>query len=114
MLLDHGADSFLAVFASVNAACFFSPGNNLWALSAVVIGSLPFYFATLEGYYIGGVFLGKINGVTDGSFVYIGMTLFVSFIDQNYLFIPIWNGLRFSHILSLILLLSTIGMVIQK
>lgn len=41
------------------------------------IGPAGFYNTILEEYYTGGLFLGYINGVTDGSILVVGMFLFL-------------------------------------
>jgi len=38
-----------------------------------------FHFSTLEEYYVGGLYLGVGNGVTDGSIILIGLFLFTGF-----------------------------------
>lgn len=44
----------------------------LWVLLGI---TQSFHFCTLEEYYIGGLFLGPFNGVTDGSAAVIGIFL---------------------------------------
>ena len=41
------------------------------------IGPSAFYFTILEEYYTGGLFLGVINGVTDGSLLIVGLFVYM-------------------------------------
>jgi hypothetical protein len=52
----------------------------LWALLSV---TQSFYFSTLEEYYIGGLFLGPFNGVTDGSALLISIFLFTGIFGND-------------------------------
>ena len=73
----------------------FEIGNT----STLVVGATGifsgFYFCILEEYYIGGLVLGYINGVTDGSLLIIGMFIYMGyygngvFTDTYHL--SIWN-----------------------
>lgn len=51
-------------------------GNNYMVLLTVVATTSPFYFATMEEYYTGGLFLGPGNGITDGSVVLIALFIY--------------------------------------
>lgn len=44
---------------------------------------MSFYFSTLEEYYIGGLFLGVGNGVTDGSVALIFLFLFSGYYGND-------------------------------
>ena len=48
---------------------------------------MPFYFATLEEYYSGGLFLPVCNGVTDGSVPLIGVYFFTAYVGNDW-----WRG----------------------
>ena len=54
----------------------FSVGNNYMILLSLVGLTQAFYFSTLEEYYTGGLFLGLLNGVTDGSILVCGLFIF--------------------------------------
>lgn len=45
----------------------------------LLASTMSFYFSTLEEYYIGGLFLGVGNGVTDGSVLLIFLYLFAGY-----------------------------------
>jgi len=72
-----------------------------------------FHFSTLEEYYVGGLFLGVGNGVTDGSVILIGLISFSGAMGQSfwrYLYsITIYEHtyyLRASHIFIYFMLFS--------
>lgn len=51
-------------------------GIILWVLLA---STQSFYFSTLEEYYIGGLYLGIGNGVTDGSIALVALFMFCGY-----------------------------------
>ena len=69
MLFDHGSDSLVCVMLAGNLTCMLAMGNSFWGIVYVFIGCSPFYFSTLESYYLGGVYLPVVHGVSDGSVV---------------------------------------------
>jgi len=44
-------------------------GNNITALVMYMVGSIPFYYTTLEEYYTNLLYLPLINGAAEGCFV---------------------------------------------
>ena len=77
-ILDHGSDSVTVVVSTINMTRIMAPGNNLLCILAQNIGTFPFFFAHVEAYFIGGVFLPEINGISEGSFVYMAICLHVA------------------------------------
>lgn len=76
LLFDHGCDSFTTAILALMTSKMMQLGNGpiiLWSLLSV---TQSFYFSTLEEYYIGGLFLGPFNGVTDGSAALISIFFF--------------------------------------
>jgi len=71
MLFDHGCDSYTSIIVMINLAKILQVGNSSFAIFAVLIVTVPFYFATLEAYHIGGVYLPEVNAVTDGAIIYL-------------------------------------------
>jgi hypothetical protein len=72
-MFDHGCDSFTAALLTLMMAKMMQIGNGplvMWVLLGV---AQSFHFSTLEEYYIGGLFLGPFNGVTDGSALIISI-----------------------------------------
>ena len=67
LLFDHGCDSFTAAFVTMMMAKMMQIGNGPIVMWIVLAVTQSFHFCTLEEYYIGGLFLGPFNGVTDGS-----------------------------------------------
>src|ERR1700761_8850777 len=51
-------------------------GNTPILLLALLASTGAFYFATLEEYYTGGLFLGPGNGITDGSVILIALFIY--------------------------------------
>lgn len=66
MLMDHGCDGYTSIFISINLAMVLQAGLSNYSILPCFIATVPFYFATLESYFIGGVYLTEINAVTDG------------------------------------------------
>jgi hypothetical protein len=63
-------------------------GNNFIVFLSLLAVTQSFYFSTLEEYYIGGLYLGIGNGVTDGSVLLIGLFLFTGYYgSQPWLYI---------------------------
>jgi hypothetical protein len=48
-------------------------GQTLTSLLVIFLACASFHFCTLEEYYTGGLFLGDINGITEGSFLIFGI-----------------------------------------
>lgn len=76
LLFDHGCDAFSVGLQTLMIAKMIQIGNNYIVLLAVVASTAPFYFATMEEYYTGGLFLGPGNGITDGSIIIIGLFMY--------------------------------------
>ena len=51
-----------------------------------MIACASFHFCTLEEYYTGGLFLGRFNGVTDGSVGVITLFIVMGFTGNDF-----WN-----------------------
>ncbi len=73
LLFDHGCDSLTAGLLTLVIVKAIQCGNNYMVLLVLMGVTQSFYFCTLEEYYIGGLFLGIGNGVTDASFPIILM-----------------------------------------
>jgi len=59
-------------------------GNNHVLILGLVAITQSFHFSTLEEYYVGGLFLGVGNGVTDGSGLLIGLIAFSGAVGQEF------------------------------
>ena len=88
LLFDHGCDAFSASMITMMLLKVLSMGNN--TLSMLVLGSVlqSYYFCTLEEYYIGGLYLGMFNGVTDGSVLLIAMMITAGATNQEFFTLP--------------------------
>jgi hypothetical protein len=61
----------------------FEIGNNYELMIGALAVSQAFYFTILEEYYTGGLFLGYINGVTDGSIVMVGLYTYLGLFGNS-------------------------------
>ena len=77
MIFDHGCDAFSIGLFCLLCAKFMQMGDNVWTLIFVNLTTLSFHMSTLEEYYTGGLFLGKLNAVTDGSLPLILLFIFL-------------------------------------
>jgi hypothetical protein len=59
-------------------------GNGGLVLLTLLGSTQSFYFSTLEEYYIGGLFLGVGNGVTDGSAPIIALFIYCGFWGNDF------------------------------
>lgn len=59
-------------------------GNNFIVLLSILTSTMPFHFATLEEYYVGGLWLPIGNGVTDGSLVLILVNIFIGVLGSEW------------------------------
>lgn len=75
MLLDHGMDSVTTVINNFIIQRTLQLGNCYVNIIGMLVTSIPFYFAVLEQYYTGELVLQVVNGVDDGSFIYIAICL---------------------------------------
>lgn len=73
MLIDHGCDGYVSILVGLNLVMILQAGCYKATLLCCLISTVPFYFATLESYFIGGVYLPEINAVTDGCFAIMGV-----------------------------------------
>ncbi|CDW80744.1 cdpalcohol phosphatidyltransferase [Stylonychia lemnae] len=84
LLFDHGCDSITATLFTATILKCLQNGNNILILLGVGAVGQSFYFCTLEEYYIGGLYLGVGNGVTDGSVLLIALFLLQAFTDSAF------------------------------
>jgi ethanolaminephosphotransferase len=101
MLLDHGWDAYTSMFMIMNICKILQLGNTSFGMFPILIASVPFYFATLESYYIGGVFLPEINACTDGSIIYLLVCIGAAIQGYEWLITPIFLNFTIAEILVL-------------
>jgi ethanolaminephosphotransferase len=84
MLFDHGCDAFTVGFILMTTGRFLGFGDNLGTMM-VVSGSVAlFHYTTLEEYYVGGLFLGFMNPVTDLSILVYGLYAYLGFAGNTF------------------------------
>jgi hypothetical protein len=86
MLFDHFADAITASINSTLMQRIFCAGQGPYALLACIISSMPFYFITMEQYYVGEMNLPMINGVDEGSVVIMIACCFTGLQEDNHKF----------------------------
>lgn len=105
MLFDHGCDAYTTMFLIINISKVLQAGNNNGiGIIGILIVSVPFYFATLESYYIGGVFLPEFNAVNEGSLILFGLCISAVFFGYNALVAPFMFGMTLAMIVGYSLL----------
>ena len=85
MMMDHGFDSFSVGFIKMVLAKSVSSGDSLQSLFFVAGSCMVFHFTILEEYYIGGMFMGPFNAITDMSFVMYGFFSYLGFFNNDQL-----------------------------
>ncbi|KAF9972332.1 hypothetical protein BGZ73_004569 [Actinomortierella ambigua] len=65
-LFDHGCDSLNCCIGAVNQAACMSMGHSWYAAFLLLLTTLPFFLSTWEEYHTGVLYLGYINGPTEG------------------------------------------------
>ncbi|KAJ3036806.1 hypothetical protein HDV00_002359 [Rhizophlyctis rosea] len=65
-LFDHGVDSLNAAFGSMIQAAGIGMGLSWGTVTIVGVTTIVFFFSTWENYYTGSLYLGYINGPTEG------------------------------------------------
>lgn len=85
MLFDHGCDGFSVTFVVICSMKFLSTGDKPLSLFFYNACITMFYFPILEEYYIGGIFFGKCNPITDGAILASGMYLFLGIFGNSIL-----------------------------
>jgi len=77
MLFDHGCDAFTVGMVMMCMCRIVNMGDSVYTMAVILGANCIFHFCTLEGYYLGGVFLGKFNAITDLSVLVIGICIYV-------------------------------------
>lgn len=83
LLLDHGVDALNITLSSLNVMALLQVRDSwmhcliIWSASAC-----PFFFATWEEFYTGSLFLGILNGPTDGVLILCASQIFSALVDD--------------------------------
>lgn len=83
LLFDHGCDSFTTALITIMCMKVLQVGNSWLVMLPLIASTQAFYFATLEEYYTGGLYLGVGNGVTDGSLAIIGLFMYAGYAGND-------------------------------
>jgi ethanolaminephosphotransferase len=84
LLFDHGCDSFTTAILTMMMAKMMQLGNGPIIMLILMGTTQSFHFCTLEEYYIGGLFLGPFNGVTDASAMIISFFIFTGIFGTGF------------------------------
>ncbi|KAJ3372191.1 hypothetical protein HDU91_004126 [Kappamyces sp. JEL0680] len=74
-LFDHGVDALNCTTGGLLQAAGICLGLTHWSILTVAVASTAFFFATWETYYTGTMYLGEINGPTEGLLIAISSLL---------------------------------------
>ena len=121
LLFDHGCDAFSVGMVTLMIAKMIQIGNNYIILLALLASTMAFYFATLEEYYTGGLFLGPGNGITDASIILIGLFVYcgvfgTDIFTRNIVFTlnGVEHSYRFGHVFAVAVLIQQTCAVLYK
>ena len=98
LLFDHGCDSFATGLITMMIMKLVQIGNSSLIMFPLLATSMTFYLCTLEEYYIGGLFLGVGNPVTDGSVILIALFASAGYagngVFKETFCIPFFDGIK--------------------
>ena len=103
LLFDHACDGLVTVFVGVSLARIYYLGSSAFLLVPFVIGSYPFFLATLEEYYVGSLNLPIINGPNEGCFIILGLFLLPGVIPNSTFDSEVVKGMNIGQFASLFL-----------
>ena len=79
MLFDHGLDATTAIVMNIVLARMLNVGPGLPAILVIQISTVPFYYLTMEEYYIGMLNLPMFSGPDDTSLYVSGICFFCAY-----------------------------------
>jgi len=83
MLFDHGLDATTAILMNVVLTRILNVGSGLPAILAIQISTVPFYYITMEEYYIGMLNLPMFTGPDDTSLFISGICFFCAYMGTG-------------------------------
>jgi ethanolaminephosphotransferase len=83
-MFDHGLDALSCSFGTFCWLATCSQGGTFTTFTVMLTTFLPFMFATWEEYYIGGLYLGYLNGPIEGILAVIGTQLTAFYFGQHF------------------------------
>ena len=87
-LFDHGCDAVNVVITAVVTAAVLRLGYGLGTFGVILMGVVPFYFASWEEYHTGTLYLGVINGPTEGIVGVVGVALASGYFGSDFWLLP--------------------------
>ena len=103
LLFDHACDCLVTVFVGVSLARIFYLGNSPFLLVPFIIGSYPFFLATLEEYYVGSLNLPIVNGPNEGCFIILALFILPGIVPNSTFDSPAPFGTNVGQFASVIL-----------
>jgi ethanolaminephosphotransferase len=96
LMFDHGVDSVLISFVGLSAFSCWRADPGVYLLTMYGVGISTFFFATWEQYFTGELWMGYVNGPTDGALISMALILTPVFMGTSYffrfgIFIVFWN-----------------------
>eukprot|EP00743_Colponemidia_sp_Colp-15_P001389 GILK01001524.1.p1 GENE.GILK01001524.1~~GILK01001524.1.p1 ORF type:complete len:377 (-),score=56.07 GILK01001524.1:172-1302(-) len=84
LLFDHGCDAVNCTISSMTMMSTLQVGPNYLAVIMWAIATVPFFFATWEEYFTGGLYLPIVNGPTEGLFAVAFLYVFTGWKGAAY------------------------------
>ena len=84
MLFDHGLDGTTAVVMNAVLTRMYQVGGGLPAILAIQISTVPFYYLTMEEYYIGMLHLPMFSGPDDTSLYISCLCFFAAYMGDGH------------------------------
>jgi len=82
LMFDHGLDMLNTMLGTITLCRIMMLGNTEMVTLTIVMTMAQFYYATLEEYFIDGLFLPVINSVNEGLFLIIFVCLTAGFFGK--------------------------------
>ena len=96
MLFDHGLDATTAVVVMYPLGWMTQQGPGLPTLIIVMLSTIPFYFFTLQEYYLGRLVLANLSGPDDTSLVFSMVCFTLAYFGTD-IFLPEIDFLGFGN-----------------
>ena len=84
MMFDHGLDSTTAVVVMYQLGRIHNMGGGLLLLIFIMMSSVPFYYFTLEEYYLGKLTLPMFSGPDDTSVAISAVCFLTTYLGSDY------------------------------
>jgi hypothetical protein len=88
MLLDHGIDALTAVHWNIVLQRLTMIGGGRMALMGICVSTIPFYYMTLEAFYIGILTMPALTGPDDSSLIIVLCSLYTAYYGAE----ELWGG----------------------